>query len=115
MDPAEYARLAELRERLRLTDEALAGTGCDGPAAEAVLMRLRKWHEANRAAWDSRRAAVHAARRQLQAALHGFHTGRTARAGADAPAAGGMPPASQSSIPQLRGSLAAVMLDAVKT
>ena len=57
MDPADYAALSELRQRLRLTDEVLchgAGMGCDGPAAESALSRLRAWYEANRPAWDRR-------------------------------------------------------------
>ena len=74
-DPAEYARLAELRQRLRLTDEALAGIGCDGPGAEAVLMRLRGWYEMNAAAWGARLRATAAARRELQAALRRVNVG----------------------------------------
>ena len=65
MDPADYAALAELRQRLRLADEALAGIGCDGPAAESALYRLRTWYEANRTAWDSSRVATASATRQL--------------------------------------------------
>jgi hypothetical protein len=75
-----YARVAELRDRLRLTDEAMAVTGCDGPTTEAVLGRVLGWYQANAAAWDSRRSAVMAATGQLRLALGRMHAGPAALA-----------------------------------
>jgi hypothetical protein len=75
-----YARVAELRDRLRLTDEAMASAGCDGPTAEAVLGRALGWYQANAAAWDSRRSAVAAATGQLRLALGRMHAGLVAAA-----------------------------------
>ncbi len=68
LDPVTYARVSELRQRLRLSDATLAGMACDGQTAEGVLTRLLTWDRANGAAWVARREQVAAARACLRRA-----------------------------------------------
>ncbi|HUS91988.1 MAG TPA: hypothetical protein VM695_09060 [Phycisphaerae bacterium] len=62
--------------------------------AEGVLEGVLAWHEANRAAWDARRGAVAAARRELAEAVRRVHAGRADE---------GLPAA----VPQLTAAVAA--------
>jgi hypothetical protein len=75
LDPVTYARVSELRGRLRLSDATLAGMACDGQTAEAVLMRVLTWDRANGTAWVARREQVAAARADLRRAERTARTG----------------------------------------
>ena len=70
-----HARVTELRQRLRLTDEAVAAMARGVQAAETVLTRLAAWYETNAATWGARLRATAAARRELQAAVRRVNVG----------------------------------------
>ena len=55
LDVGTYLRVAELRERLRLSDGTLAAMGLEQVPAEAVLGRLVTWRRTNAAQWTARR------------------------------------------------------------
>jgi len=86
LDPVTYARVSELRGRLRLSDATLAAMACDARMAEAVLTRVVTWDRANGTTWVARREEVAAARTVLRRAE------RTARTGPRNPTLlGGLP------------------------
>ena len=76
LDGQTYARAGELRERLGVGDETLAAMALGRQEAEAVCEGVLAWTEANRPAWDDRRRAVAAARRELAEAVRRVYTGR---------------------------------------
>ena len=94
LDGATYARVRELRGRLGAGDETLAAMALGRQEAEAVCEGVLAWSEANRGAWDARRQAVAAARRELAEAVRRVHTGR-----ADEPL--------RAAVPQLTAAVAA--------
>jgi len=78
LDGQTYARAGELRERLGVGDETLAAMALGRQEAEGVLEGVLAWTEANRPAWDARRQAVAAARRELAEAVRRVHAGQPA-------------------------------------
>ena len=94
LDGVTYARVRELRRRLGLTSQALAGMGLTQGQPEGVLERMLGWYEANEATWTARRQAAGSARQALRRALRAVRDG-TATA------------AVRESIPQLRAAIVA--------
>ena len=76
LDELTYSRVRELRERVGLTNGAVAGMGLTQAQAETVLEGVLAWYEANQAAWDARRGAVGAGKRELGEAVRRVHAGR---------------------------------------
>jgi len=80
LDELTYSRVRDLRGRLGLTSQALAGMGLTRGQAESVLQRVLGWYEANEATWTARRQAAGSARQALRRALRAVRDGTAAAA-----------------------------------
>jgi len=75
MDPFDYCKVRELREKLCLTNENLAAVGCNQAKAEAVLGAIKGWYETNKAEYLRRCKARDDAAAALKKAYRKMNVG----------------------------------------